>query len=219
MLDAMPAARNNAEWCDLVCRTHGIETAFTDHVWSALSRSPAFYPDAVTLSPLASARDVLSRIDTSPGCSVKDSFATLDLTKHGFHVLFEAEWIHRPAAAPGRAPMWTLLRKAADLQAWNLGDVLQPSLLDNTDVAVMASYRGDTVVSGAIANRTGRIVGLSNVVTTTGDRDRAWAGAVNAVAVHFPGLQIVGYEHGADLVAAHRAGFAGTGPLRVWLKD
>ena len=219
MLYAMPAARNNAEWCDLVCRTHGIETAFTPHVWVALHRSPPFYPDAVTLSPLASVDEVLSRIDTSAGCSVKDSFATLDLTKHGFRVLFEAEWIHRPAAAPSRAPMWTLLRKASDLQAWEAGDVLLPALLDNTDVAVMAYYRGDTVVSGAIANRTGRIIGLSNVFTTTADIDGTWAGAVNAVAVHFPGLQVVGYEHGDALAAARRAGFAGTGPLRVWTKD
>src|SRR3954462_805415 len=102
----MPAARNNAEWCDLVCRTHGIETAFSDRAWVALRRSPRSYPDAVTLSPLPSVGDVLSRIDTSAGCSVKDSFATLDLAEDGFRVLFEAEWIHRPAAAPAPAPMW-----------------------------------------------------------------------------------------------------------------
>jgi hypothetical protein len=42
------AVRNNAEWCDLVCRTHGIRTAFTPDVWSAGSRTPEFYPDAVT---------------------------------------------------------------------------------------------------------------------------------------------------------------------------
>ncbi|MFF0288669.1 hypothetical protein [Streptomyces sp. NPDC005262] len=39
-------------------------------------------------------------VTTVPGASMKDSFADLDLTEAGFHVLFEAQWIHRPASAP-----------------------------------------------------------------------------------------------------------------------
>jgi|GEM_PF-4184054 hypothetical protein len=30
---AVAAAFNNAEWCDLVCRTHGAVTAFTTGAW------------------------------------------------------------------------------------------------------------------------------------------------------------------------------------------
>ena len=36
---------------------------------------------------------MLGRIDTTAGCSIKDSFASLDLRAQGFRVLFEAEWI------------------------------------------------------------------------------------------------------------------------------
>jgi hypothetical protein len=33
--------------------------------------------------------------DDGPGCSVKDSFGTLDLARWGFDELFEAHWIFR----------------------------------------------------------------------------------------------------------------------------
>jgi hypothetical protein len=62
-------------------------------------RSPSLYPDAVTLREHASAHDLLPRIDSSPGCSVKDSFASVDLSADGFRLLFEAEWID-PSAHP-----------------------------------------------------------------------------------------------------------------------
>jgi hypothetical protein len=61
-------------------------------------RSPEAYPDAVSLDPAATADDVLSLVDAGPGCSVKDSFAALDLRSAGFDVLFEAQWIHREPA-------------------------------------------------------------------------------------------------------------------------
>jgi len=32
----------------------------------------------------------------------------------------------------------------------------------------------------------------------------------------FPGLPLVGYEHGVELAAAHHAGFKTVGSLRVW---
>src|SRR4051812_21552215 len=43
------AATNNAEWCDLVCRSHGAQTLFDDDAWTSETRTPAYYPDAVTL--------------------------------------------------------------------------------------------------------------------------------------------------------------------------
>jgi len=76
---AAVAARNHAEWYDAVCRAHGITTSFDPNSWVALRRSPPMYPDAVTLNEYASAGDVLRRVDGSPGCSIKDSFGSLDL--------------------------------------------------------------------------------------------------------------------------------------------
>ena len=63
-----------------------------------VQRSPDGYPDAVTLSPRAKAHAVLGRVEGGAGCSVKDSFAVLDLEPWGFHVLFDATWIRRSAA-------------------------------------------------------------------------------------------------------------------------
>jgi hypothetical protein len=93
------AATTNAGWCDAVCRALGLPTLWTVDAWTVAERSPGGYPDAVTLSPEAEAAAVLKRVEDGPGCSVKDSFAVLDLKSSGFHVLFEATWIRRPAAA------------------------------------------------------------------------------------------------------------------------
>ena len=59
------------------------------------------------------------------------------------------------------------------------------------------------------------VVGVSNVF---GD-ESAWAGCLLVAASHFPGMPLVGYEHGDDLAAARRHGFEPAGPLRVWIRD
>jgi hypothetical protein len=139
------AAFNNAEWCDLVCRTHGAVTAFSADAWVSETRSPPAYPDAVTLHRSVLADELLTRIDTSAGCSVKDSFASLDLSGHGFQVLFDAEWIHRPADGGGPRPAaalgWRIVEGVDELEAWATahggGAVFRPELLDDPRVAVV----------------------------------------------------------------------------------
>jgi hypothetical protein len=95
-------AWNNAVWCDTVCRTNGIAGEVTPHAWLSARRTPALYPHAITLSPAVAPDEVLAGIDCSRWCSVKDSFADLDLADASFTVLFNARWIYRPAglAAP-----------------------------------------------------------------------------------------------------------------------
>jgi hypothetical protein len=216
----MDAVRNNAEWCDTVCRAQGIPTRFDDHVWVSLRRSPPFYPDAVTLTRSASAGEVLHDIDTSSGCSVKDSFANLDLAPHGFRILFDAEWIYLTAPPGTGDPVWTVVSDPADFGAWETGAVFRPVLLNNPDVTFLLEQGGDERGGrgGVIANRTGPVVGLSNLFGgSTGTAD--WPAAVRSIAARYPGLPIVGYQSGDELAAARRAGFTSTGPLRVWIKD
>ncbi|MGW6708828.1 hypothetical protein ACWGDE_28610, partial [Streptomyces sp. NPDC054956] len=99
------AADNNARWCEAVCRAHGLDVSLGEHLWTSPRRTPPYYPDAVTLRPQVPEAEVLTWIDTDgPGCSVKDSFADLDLAPDGFEVLFDAQWIHRPADAPAVLP-------------------------------------------------------------------------------------------------------------------
>ncbi|MFE6886968.1 hypothetical protein [Streptomyces sp. NPDC057694] len=222
------AARNNALWCAAMSRTHGVIGAFTDEAWAAPARTPPYYPDAVTLVSGADPAALVARIDTAaPGATVKDSFGDLDLTGAGFQVLFEARWIHRPADAPvpGPVPPWDLVRDADTLRAWadawddGDADLFGPALLDAPDVQVIAAR--DTqgrVTAGAVLNRGADAVGVSNVFSLGPAPDTAWPSVVDAAHRLYPGLPVVGYEHGDDLTAALRHGFAAIGPLRIWLK-
>ncbi|MGW0748853.1 hypothetical protein [Streptomyces sp. NPDC002587] len=225
----LAAARNNAEWCDAVVRGHGPAGAFAPGAWTSAHRTPPLYPDAVSLAPGAPAAGLVAAIDTDgPGCSVKDSFADLDLAAHGFEVLFEAQWIHRPAGAPqatGSRLEWSEVTTAGELEAWEAAwdgeestGLFHPALL-GADIAFLAGRADGRIVAGAVANR-GRdaVVGLSNLFAhDDADTDAAWTGALTAIAARWPDLPVVGYEAGDDLDAAVRAGFAPLGPLRVWL--
>jgi hypothetical protein len=216
------ASHANADWCDAVCRAGGVPTRFDADAWIAASRTPPRYPDAVTLSPLVVADRLLARVDSGPGCSVKDSFTELDLAPAGFEVLFDATWLHRhPAPDTAVDPLgWRVVRTAGELAAWagaaDAGDALQPALLDDPAVAVLAVWSGDAVIAGAVANRSRSAVGLSWVFTTTADPDLVWRSVTTAVYAPFPGLPVVGYERGEALAAARRAGYDAIGDLRVW---
>ncbi|MFF4319863.1 hypothetical protein [Streptomyces sp. NPDC001568] len=225
----LAAARNNADWCDAVSRAHGVPTTFTPAAWSGAVRTPALYPDAVSLTPVATPAEVLAGVDTaSPGCSVKDGFAALDLAPAGFEVLFEAWWIHRPAgpapSRPSAGPRWSRVCGPGELAdwaaAWGGGEPsgpFRPELL-RPDVAFLAGRAGGRIVAGAVLNVGGGVVGVSNLFAPDpAGTDSAWAAALDAAAELWPGLPVVGYEHGEDLDAAVRAGFAPIGPLRVWL--
>lgn len=246
-------ARNNAEWCASVCRSHGIAGAFGEAAWWSSRRTPPYYPDAVTLRSDAVPADFLSRIDTaSAGCSVKDSFGTLDLSAHGFVELFEARWIHRPAELPA-PPVPGLrtepVRTTAQLHAWQSAwhgdgeapDVFRPALLSDPSVRVVrvlsgpsgpsgtsglsgpsadGGEDGDELSGGAVLNLGAGLVGLSNVFAVDGaDTAAVRSAALAAAADAFPGLPVVGYEHGDDLAAALAGGFSALGPLRIWLRN
>lgn len=225
------AARNNAEWCAVMSRSHGVGGEFGRQAWSAPVRTPPYYPDAVTLVPGADEAALLARIDTgAPGACVKDSFADLDLARAGFRVLFDAQWIHRPAGAPAAAPdpAWEAVRSPGALRAWALAwgggagdeDLFRPELLDDPATFVLAGRSADGhVVAGAVASRSDRVVGITNVFAREGGGDAVWPAVLNAVHGLFPGLPVVGYEHGEDLDAAIRHGFETIGPLRIWLRS
>lgn len=223
------AAANNAEWCDAVCRAGGAVTRVDTDAWTCSTRTPPYYPDAVTLVPDPSVPALLSRIECTAGCTVKDSFASVDLTEDGFEVLFDAEWIWRAgttASTGSSHRAWGLVREPVELRAWEAvwrGDsgptgTFGPSLLTNDAVTFLAEHRGGRVVAGAVLNRSSAVVGLSNYFSeATADPDRSWAGCVSFAAALSRGLPLVGYESGDRLTAAQREGFTSIGGLRVWL--
>lgn len=235
------AARNNAIWCDAVCRAHGQAGEFLPDLWSSNQPTPRFYPNVVTF---ARPRDVSTQMRAiallgerglTGDWGVKDSFCALDLAASGFQVVVEAHWLWRPATLPPpRAEQpgirWARIEDTAALTAWEAawdgptGDeeaaprVFLPGLLADPTVAILAAYDQGQIVAGAVASRTDDVVGLSNVFTPAADGAHFWAGCVAGAMAAFPGLPLVGYERGDELAIAQTLGFATVGPLRVWIK-
>jgi hypothetical protein len=221
------AARNNAEWCDSFCRTHGISGRFNADVWTSSERTPPLYPDAVTLVEGCSLDPLLARVDRSAGCSIKDSFGVLDLSQEGFEVLFTAEWLWQEPPVRAVAPSgWSAVVDARELAKWEVAWGAAPKaaaffrdeLLADARVSVLARYDGDAIVGGAIANRSRTVIGLSNVFDAEGDTESVWSGAATAARTRFAPIPVVGYETGESLAAARIAGFKPIGDLAVWIK-
>jgi hypothetical protein len=221
------AAQNNAEWCDAFCRTHGIVGHFRAGCWFSPVRTPRYYADAVTLLPEITIEQVLSGIDTTEGCSVKDSFAGLNLAAAGFRTLFRAQWLARePAGSRVRfARRWSVLTTAEQLGEWEAAwagstegaGFFKPSLLEDETIGVLAGYEGDRIVAGAIANRSSTVIGLSNVFDVAGDLEFGWVAAAANAASLWGEMTTVGYDSGDSLQAAQRGGFKSIGELVVWL--
>jgi hypothetical protein len=240
MLDdrCVRAARNNAEWCDAVCRAHGKAGVFHADIWLNRNAVPRFYPNAGTLGePTQLQLDLIDELVAShlpPGWAVKDSFSMLDLEPRGFRVLFDAEWIYlavsrvEDVAIARTAERWEIVRSDLVLAQWEsawrraAGDtsadgIFLPALLANEDVAVVAGYRDGNIVAGAIANRSDEVVGWSNFFAPASETLDQAAASIAAIARVFPGLPIVGYEHGDALRIAQALGFESIGPLRIWM--
>jgi hypothetical protein len=233
------AARNNAEWCDAVCRAHGNPGEFHEDMWLNRHSVPRFYPNAGTLAEPSQRQigliDELIAAHLPSGWVVKDSFSMLELASRGFHLLFAAEWIYlsvsrvKDITAARETARWEVVRSDRVLAEWesawsrSAGDssdsdnrIFAPSLLENEDIAVVAGYRDRHIIAGAIANRSDGVVGWSNFFAPRAEILTRAAESLATIAGVFPDLPIVGYEHGDDLDNAHAIGFESIGPLRVW---
>ena len=238
MLDdrCVRAARNNAEWCDAVCRAHGKAGEFHGDIWLNRNPVPRFYPNAGTLGePSAAQLDLIDELVAAglpSGWAVKDSFSMLDLEPRGFRVLFDAEWIYlavsrvEDVAIARTAERWEIVRSDLVLAQWEsawsraAGDtsedrIFVPPILANEDVAVVGGFRDGHIVAGAIANRSDEVVGWSNFFAPASEMLDQAAASIATIARVFPGLPIVGYEHGDELRIARALGFESIGGLRV----
>lgn len=220
----LAAAANNARWCDLVCRSHGLPTVMSEEVWIAPEGSPRFYPDAVILASGMSADAVLRGIDDRPGSSVKDSFADVELGHRGFQVLFDARWLFlEPASPPSRPRLaWRAVATAEDFQDWvgaaALEGVLPPGLLEDPTVRFLAARGQSPGAAGAVVHTTDGVAGVSNVFTAGLGAEAVWSDLPAVVRTTAGDLPAVGYEHGDALDLAVASGFVATGALRVWMK-
>jgi hypothetical protein len=232
-IGAAAAARNNAAWCDAVCFAHGCPGELAGSYWLTRAPTPPGYPNLVTLeseaAPALEAVRELEKARPSEGWAVKDSFSVLPLETAGFRLLFEAEWIRRPAqlARPRAGGRWVRIGSESELAAWEAAwgesasrpRVFLPALLGRSDVAILAALDdAGAVAAGVVANRSGNAVGLSNFFARD-EREARRAAGIEAAQREFPGLPLVGYESGRDLAECRALGFAPLGPLRVWLRE
>ena len=227
VVSVVEAALNNAEWCDAFCRSHGVVGRFDETAWSSAERTPPYYPDAVTLAPGCSVESLVSRVDASDGCSIKDSFTDLALSAYGFEVLFTAEWLCQDRGRPGDGSTgWSVVVDPADVERWEAAwgeppippPFFRGELLGDAQIRMLVRSDGRRVRAGAMANRSRSVIGLSNVFDVEGDIESAWSGAASAARAEWGGMPVVGYEDGESLAAAHRAGFETIGVLAIWIR-
>jgi hypothetical protein len=201
--------------------------------------APRFYPDAVTTAGVDAAPVQLKAIADLVGSTrrrewfVKDSFHCLDLSPLGFEPLFDAEWIAMSGARPDVRPDLSDYHSTAvtgedGLTAWERAwagqdanaaaipepRVFMPRLLADDGIAFVSIQGEHGVAGGGILNRGADVVGLSNLFGSK--IDWVWRSLIAMAGEMFPGLPLVGYEHGNDLAAAKSAGFETVGPLRIW---
>lgn len=195
-------------------RSHGLTAHFAPTLWWCVERAPPFYPRAVTLAPQLDrgARQRLARLET--GDAVKDSFAAEPL--EDFALLFDATWFWRAPKGGGPAPLHVRTPEALALwvAAWGDGEgIFLPALLQDPGVLILAL--NDAMEAGCILNRTGGVVGLTNLF---GRDEDARARMIEAAAREAGELPLVGYEAVELDDDWTSAGFQPLGPLRVWLK-
>lgn len=238
-----PVVWNNAVWCDMVCRSHGAASEFSEEIWICNPPTPPFYPNAITLvrDAVTEQRKSIQKMladGLGYGWGIKDSYASLDLSDFGFQTLFHAEWILLPASdvlpvADLAGVYWRKITNEVELAHWELAwrglpthematiesRIFRPQLLNDPQVVFVAAYHRGQIVAGAIGNRTKEVVGVSNVFAPSVGSVRYIAGCVRELREAFPGTALAGYERGIDLEAMQELGFQRVGSLRVWVKE
>jgi hypothetical protein len=237
----LEAVRNNAAWCDTLCQSYGAKTEFHEAYWINRGVAPPYTSRLITLAGSAASDLQVAEIRGSmaregeAGWGVKDAFACLDLAPLGFRVLFEATWTwcdpgHGPIADADERLNWSVVESADELGEWerawrgsnanravkNQARVFSPALLAQPGIHFLLGRREGLGVASAVLNRTGSVAGLSNVFTADAGAGLLFSGLIRAAGQLYPGVPIVGYERGDDLLHAERAGFSRIAPLRVW---
>lgn len=231
------AARNNAEWCDTICRANGQGGRFYEGVWLNPHGTPRFYPDAVTLARNDAGNGIVTLVSDAVALeserpwAVKDSFAELDLTALNFSPLFEARWIYRDPLLETRNQHDAevlIARTEAELAAWSKAWAgsdtpidsipFKPVLLRDPAVRFVLVEQSGIPLGGGILSSSPDVVGLSNVFASAGFSDIVWQALIACAARSSPFSPLVGYERGSDLDAACRNGFQTIGDLQVWVR-
>jgi hypothetical protein len=228
---------NSLSWYENVCGVWGLQGILTPDAWFLREPAPPYYSNVVSLSVggIAAQRAAISDVAShlTGGFSVKDSFATLDLSGIGFRELFSAHWLWQDpsttAVSTGNLNLWSKISTEPELKEWESAwsssgsptndSVFKPALLNAESVCFFAARKSGRVVAGCIANRSPNgVVGFSNFFAPECERDMYEGQAVACASNFAAGEPLVGYEHGSDLQRLESLGFSRVGSLRVWLR-
>jgi hypothetical protein len=223
-MDVVAAAvDNNARWCDVVCRLHGIATEHGTSYWSAADSPPSYLPERGHSA--TGSRCPPNREDA---CALCHRSGQGQLRRPRSHVTRLRNLVFSTVDdLPTSAADFTLptgsavLHSTDELEEWSLlfgaPAVLSEGLLREPDVRLLALREAGRIVAGAVAHRSANVVGPSNVfganVVSASDR---WSELMQLASKCFPRVPVVGYERGDALAAATSAGFVPIAPLRVW---
>jgi hypothetical protein len=216
------AVEASRQWYDDVFALHEIPVLVEDGLWSALGPPLTWHSAAKTLEPGVESGRVLRAVAALEHCAVADSFADLDLAPHGFEVLIEATWLHRPPddGAGAWPDGWWVVAGPDDLSEWvtahDYAGVLTPAVLAHPRIRVLGCRRDGRLVGGAVTHDGDGALGLSNgwgsgELTASTD-------VLAAVSALHSGRAMVDYAGGEERDAMVAAGFTPLGPHRVWAR-
>lgn len=218
--------RNNAEWCSLVCATHGGDPGdFGFASWIIKGRAPLYYPNMVTLrSGCAAAQtEQAAHFTELQGIGIKDSFFELDLAPLGFRAAIQGHWICYRNVQSDSQLDWKIVSSIPELNLWERawggeahvgqGRIFLPTILGVTTVQIIAGYQDNSLVAGGIVNHAGGVAGLSNVFGLAGIDDAESAVAHEAHRLT-DGAPLVGWTRQVEPNLAHTLG-----ALQVWMRD
>ena len=223
------AARNNADLYEAVFRAHGLGFHRDASLFRAIDPPPPYYSAALVLmrgDEAAQVAAIAAALAPFGGkAAVKDGFAALDLAPLGLELGFHASWIWAEAKPQSENPGWHVATNASDLarweRAWQSGGspadqrIFPPECLNDGELLFCGRACGAGFDAGCIINRSGDIVGLSNVFGPSGDAG-LFPAALAMARWLGRGKPVTGFEGGAARDAALAAGFADAGPLTVW---
>ena len=88
------AVRNNADWCALICTSHGVSVGWEPPVWYCAGPPPVFYPHIISIGPECDLPMIARKIPDMKGrVSIKDAYDSLALESLGFKRLFRGRWL------------------------------------------------------------------------------------------------------------------------------
>ena len=210
------AIQNNMDWYQAQCAAHDIVDVRTDTTWYSTQPMPPLHSNLILTR--AQDAELIPEIDEhlATRWSIKDATGNLDLTTHGFEVLFEAHWFVREPSdciAPNEVSKITSEHAFSEwVAAWGeSAEVFKSHFWSHPNV----SFFHDNAWQGGIAaNVSHDAIGITN---PWGD-EASINKCIQAIAHQHPTLPIVGYDHMPEIDAMSQLGFRSTAPLTVWLQ-